>query len=568
MSLDPSNVIMWEDTGIIGVDILSTVRGGISTNDVLLLHGNDEGIAFFGNGTMSVNTNFYELEAGENETVIFDVSIVTQDGLGGSSISKETTRVTILGQPDQPTAQPIEFSVFTHSGNHSLDLVPTILGQPFGQIIRNTELIGGNAGGITTYDNGTLQVDSDFYALSHGDTEIIIFNITVEADNGQMASFLAFCTLIEIRDAPVAQPIEISIFEKSGKYILNLLSTVWDQESENTSMVQTLHLVGGDIEGITMVNISTLQVDTDLYRLLDGEIETIAYQATAANRNGDISNFTVIIKIIGVNNDVHASVELSVSKKSGRYSLDLFSGLSNRSVHKITKLELLHGNAGGVTMINASTLEVNSDFYAFLDAGNETCVYEVTVEHDDGVVTSFQVTITIVTDSQHSFSQYIGTSIPLFVPASLHCGQSSQDRSDTIFAILSAASNPLMLRDKTSIESKVIHWLINEGELVACPQSEKQIIQRYVLGLIYYSTSGDNWSKCSAGNLTDKCGNEKPFVGQVRFLGPESECKWAGIRCDDTDSIIEILFGKCLKKYEYHLAAFSTQTTLMHVALL
>eukprot|EP00978_Attheya_sp_CCMP212_P029718 scaffold106555_cov53-Attheya_sp.AAC.1 len=544
MSLDPSNVIVWEDTGIIGVDLLSTVRGGISTNDVLLLLGNDEGIAFFGNGTMIINTNFYELEAGENETVIFVVSIVTQDGLGGSSISKETTRVTILGKTDQPTAQPIEFSVFTHSGNHILDLLPTILGQPLGQRIRDTELIDGNVGGMT-YGNGTLEVDSDFYALSHGDTEIIIFNITVEADNGHISSFLAFCTLIGKTDVPVAQPIELSIFENSGKYILNLLSTVvWDEESENASMMQTLNLVGGDTEGITMVNISTLQVDADLYALSDGEIETIAYQATAANRNGDISNFTVIIKIIGVN-DVNASrpVELSVSKKSGRYTLDLFSGLSNRSEQKITKLELLHGNAGGVTMINASALEVNSDFYAFLDAANETCVYEVTVENNDGEVTPFRVTITIVADSQHPFSQSVDTSIPLVVPSpSFHCGQSSLDRSDTIFAILSAVSDPLMLRDKTSTESKAIHWLINEDELVVCPQSEKQIIQRYVLALIYYSTSGDNWSKCSAGNLTDNCGNEKPFVGQVRFLGPENECEWAGIRCDDTYSIIEILF--------------------------
>lgn len=59
-------------------------------------------------------------------------------------------------------------------------------------------------------------------------------------------------------------------------------------------------------------------------------------------------------------------------------------------------------------------------------------------------------------------------------------------------------------------------------------------MQRWVLAVIYYSTNGDSWLKCSAGGeASDLCGAEDPFVGKSRFLAPVSECQWAGISCID-----------------------------------
>jgi len=69
---------------------------------------------------------------------------------------------------------------------------------------------------------------------------------------------------------------------------------------------------------------------------------------------------------------------------------------------------------------------------------------------------------------------------------------------------------------------------------IKCP--DEKIVQRWVMAVFYYSTSGDSWFKCSVTG-SDPCGSG-------RFLSDSSECEWAGITCNNQDCVTEIEFEK------------------------
>jgi len=117
------------------------------------------------------------------------------------------------------------------------------------------------------------------------------------------------------------------------------------------------------------------------------------------------------------------------------------------------------------------------------------------------------------------------------------CGLSELQRSNAIFSLLGTVSNPVLLRKLDTPHSKSIQWLIGDDNAYLCPDNTK-IIQRYVLALIYFSTNGEEWFQCSSSPfVADRCGDEDPFQGQTRFLSSETECNWAGIRCNEENNL-------------------------------
>ncbi len=125
------------------------------------------------------------------------------------------------------------------------------------------------------------------------------------------------------------------------------------------------------------------------------------------------------------------------------------------------------------------------------------------------------------------------------------CAMSYVTRSSLIFSILQNVSDANLLSDSLAPQGMAIDWLINKDEAFLCPNATK-LIQRYVLALVYYSTNGDNWFKCSGSPLTiDDCGQESPFMNKMRFLSSENECLWAGVSCSETtECVTQIEFGK------------------------
>lgn len=74
-------------------------------------------------------------------------------------------------------------------------------------------------------------------------------------------------------------------------------------------------------------------------------------------------------------------------------------------------------------------------------------------------------------------------------------------------------------------------WIVDEDQLQVCP-GDPNFTQRYVLALLYFYTSGDNWIRCTR-NETSQCLDE-------RFLSDSHECNWGGITCDSQNRVIKL----------------------------
>ena len=134
-------------------------------------------------------------------------------------------------------------------------------------------------------------------------------------------------------------------------------------------------------------------------------------------------------------------------------------------------------------------------------------------------------------------------------PGALSCGMFQEQRAEEILFILLEVSPPTLLSDVSTPQGKAFRWIVDEDEFYVCPSDNTcDVIQRYVLAVMYFSTNGENWFQCS-GNAaaSDDCGSDFPFdAGQSRFLAPVTECDWAGIRCSENLCVTEIEFGELL----------------------
>ncbi len=118
--------------------------------------------------------------------------------------------------------------------------------------------------------------------------------------------------------------------------------------------------------------------------------------------------------------------------------------------------------------------------------------------------------------------------------------------------IINAVSNQDDLSDPESPQSLASDWIINNDSLRLCPQKEKDLIQRYVAAVFYYSVGGDTWNECSSPSdlgdfdeiekANDDCTIESNFApgdvsGSDAWLTPITECEWGGVSCTSSDDI-------------------------------
>jgi len=79
-----------------------------------------------------------------------------------------------------------------------------------------------------------------------------------------------------------------------------------------------------------------------------------------------------------------------------------------------------------------------------------------------------------------------------------------------------------------SIQNKAADWIVNVDKLQLDSDS-KELIQRYVLSVIYYSLDGDNWD-VQDNNLGES----------DRWLTGKPYCSWIGITCDAKDNVMAL----------------------------
>jgi hypothetical protein len=107
-------------------------------------------------------------------------------------------------------------------------------------------------------------------------------------------------------------------------------------------------------------------------------------------------------------------------------------------------------------------------------------------------------------------------------------------------------------------QNSAFEWLVNEDSAYLCPQAPN-LVQRYVLAVLYFSTRGNRWFQCSApsdledpesvAQANDACtivatpGNREE--NSSAWLADVSECNWGGVACDENQNVVRIDMGKC-----------------------
>lgn len=95
---------------------------------------------------------------------------------------------------------------------------------------------------------------------------------------------------------------------------------------------------------------------------------------------------------------------------------------------------------------------------------------------------------------------------------------------------LSKVSDGPALKAHDSPQALAFDWITEDDELRVCPD-DPNVVQRYVLGVLYFATSGDSWHRCAV--KSEDCDGSN-------FLSGTHECSWGGVVCDDQGNIIEI----------------------------
>ena len=94
-------------------------------------------------------------------------------------------------------------------------------------------------------------------------------------------------------------------------------------------------------------------------------------------------------------------------------------------------------------------------------------------------------------------------------------------------------------------QEEAFTWLVNLDGAQVCPEDTLDVINRYVLAVLYFSTSGDGWFQC---NANDSAVPSMCISSNARFLSEASVCEWFGVVCDLNGNVTIVELGKCVNK--------------------
>jgi hypothetical protein len=113
---------------------------------------------------------------------------------------------------------------------------------------------------------------------------------------------------------------------------------------------------------------------------------------------------------------------------------------------------------------------------------------------------------------------------------SLACNMDINQRRVGITQVIQTVSSAESLADPMTTQHKALNWVVNDDGFRVCPW-DQNVLQRYILALLYFQTSGDFWERCSANQTGHQACEGEPF------LSASHECFWGGIRCESNVTV-------------------------------
>ena len=110
------------------------------------------------------------------------------------------------------------------------------------------------------------------------------------------------------------------------------------------------------------------------------------------------------------------------------------------------------------------------------------------------------------------------------------CNMEPEQRRAALEKTIQTVSSMDDLEDSEASQRKALDWIVNDDGLHLCPK-DQNVVQRYILALLYFQTNGGNWERCSADQPDfTTCEGDN-------FLSATHECMWGGIKCDSNETV-------------------------------
>eukprot|EP00978_Attheya_sp_CCMP212_P047640 scaffold422774_cov43-Attheya_sp.AAC.1 len=350
---------------------------------LVLISGNDVGITIRPDGTITVDTNVYELSVGENEIISYTQTVDGQE---------LAVVVTVRGVNDDPVAQPLVLVQPEQSGPYTLDVLldATDVDDPNDSLtIQTVTLIDGDGKGVSVpTDSGKFGLDTDVFDLDAGERVTSVYDVVITDPNDGTTEITV--TLVVVGD---------NLFkEDDGIQCTDLPDGV-------TGIKET------DSPGLDIRN-DRLCIDTDNPAYELPEDETITTTTEVCLNEACDETETVVIVVIGVNDPPIADpIVEQYFEQTGSKLIELLRTVTDPDTPldelEITNISPLQGDDRGFTIDETTNqLTVNTELYENLDEF-ETAVVTFIVTVSDGKATvNVPVQVTIVgTDGGEPFTE-------------------------------------------------------------------------------------------------------------------------------------------------------------------
>eukprot|EP00986_Skeletonema_menzelii_P008392 scaffold3511_cov146-Skeletonema_menzelii.AAC.16 len=121
------------------------------------------------------------------------------------------------------------------------------------------------------------------------------------------------------------------------------------------------------------------------------------------------------------------------------------------------------------------------------------------------------------------------TTPPTSAPSPICCNPAYLEK----LILINVYNNDVDIFDRDGPAKSAMEWL--KGDTCSCGKfcTDLQLIQRYILAVLYYSTGGPNWTSCGDAASDATCEVQSSYGNSEGFnwLTCNSECEWGGTDC-------------------------------------
>ncbi|WP_413205424.1 tandem-95 repeat protein [Rhodospirillum sp. A1_3_36] len=460
-----------------------------------------------GDGTFAFDPNgdFEDLAEGETRNVTFTYQVTDENGAS----SQATATITIVGANDGPVAANVAYDigeddpaqVFAFNGtdiDNGATLTFGIISQP-------------NAGVVVNNGNGTFSFDpnGDFEDLAEGESQTVSFSYYVLDEHGAINMATATMTILGADEGLVAQDVAYDINEDDPVQAFAF------QASAGTGAL-TYTILTQPAEGAvwnTNTGLFAFSPSGDFEDLAEGETRSVSFTYSVTDENGDSSEATATLTIVGENDGPVASdVAYSIDEDSAA-QVFAFDGTDIDNGAVLTYGIMTQPAAGTVVNNGDGTFAFDpaGAFESLAEGETQTVSFSYYVLDEHNAISQATATITVIGADEGPVAQDVTYDI-------------QEDDSVQAFAFQASAGTGALTYAILTQPAEGTVWNTNTGLFAFSPSGDFEDL-----------AEGDTRSVSFTYSVTDENGDSSEATATITVLGEND----APVASDVTYSIDE-----------------------------